>query len=238
MQPHVTRGACHSYTPRVAASGHPAVAVVLAAGAGRRFGGVTHKLDAVLDPSGRDPRTVLARAVDAAIASAIGPVIVVTGAPFDTVLPDDVVRVDNPRWERGQLTSLHAGLVAAGERGAAAAVVGLGDQPFVPAAAWRDVAAAPDGIAIAVATYPAPDGTRKRGNPVRLRADVWSLLADELDAAGPSAIVDHGARGLMRLRPDLVGEIPCRHPAFDGDADIDTLEDLARWQSSSSTSSP
>ncbi len=217
------------------------VAVVLAAGAGSRYAGATHKLDAVLDPDGPDRRTVLRRAVDAALASTIGPVVVVTGAPITTALPDAVTVVANPRWATGQMTSLLTGLSAAADLGAWAAVVGLGDQPFVTPSAWRAVAEAPADLPIAVAAYPQADGRSRRGNPVRLRADVWPLLtppdapsADDDTTAGR----DHGARELMRLRPDLVGEVPCPEPGPHRDADIDTLEDLARWQINSSTSSP
>jgi CTP:molybdopterin cytidylyltransferase MocA len=194
-----------------------AIAVVLAAGMGSRFLGPGHKLDAVIDG-----RSLLRRALDAALASEIGPVVLVVGDESDhtarTPVPDVVVTVVNPRWRAGSATSLRTGLATAAELGADRAVIALADQPFITAEAWRDIAAAD--ATVAVATY---DGVR--GHPVALASDVWPLLP---------ADGDEGARALMRLHPDLLREIPCRGSA----ADIDTLEDLHRWQNSSSTSSP
>jgi CTP:molybdopterin cytidylyltransferase MocA len=189
------------------------VAVLLAAGAGTRFRGPGHKLDA---PVGG--RSILDRAVGTALAAAVGPVVVVTAGQIRTTLHPSVVHVVNDRWADGQATSLHAGIAAAKDLGASAVVVGLGDQPFVTAEAWRAVAAT-DGP-IVMASY----GDR-RGHPVRLRHDVWDLLPTD---------GDEGARVLLRLRPDLVTAVPC-----DGSPiDIDTVEDLRRWQNNSSTSSP
>ena len=191
----------------------PVVSVVLAAGAGSRFRGPGHKLDAAVGG-----RPVLERAVTAALTSGAGPVIVVTAGQVRTALHPSVVHVVNERWADGQVTSLHVGIAAAVELGATAVTVGLGDQPFISPDAWRAVAAAD--VPIAVATY-----RGRRGHPVRLRHDVWDLLP--VDG-------DEGARTLMRLRPDLVTAVPC-----DGSPiDIDTVEDLQRWQTNSSTSSP
>ena len=191
-------------------------AVILAAGAGSRYGGDGHKLLATLPANGTEtPATVIERSLAHVVESAIGPVIVITGAAPDIVPAariDQVTVRHNPRWADGQMTSLRAGLDAAAELGCSAVVVGLADQPFITPAAWRTVATT--SAPIAVATY---DG--RRGNPVRLESAVWALLP---------ADGDEGARSLMRVRPDLVREVPCTGSP----ADIDTEEDLRRWQNS------
>jgi CTP:molybdopterin cytidylyltransferase MocA len=144
-------------------------------------------------------------------AGVLDALLVVTGAvELTALLPAGAQEVPNERWAEGQATSLAAGLDAAAAAGHDAVVVGLGDQPLIPAEAWRRVGAA-TATAIAVATY---DGARR--NPVRLAAEVWPLVPRE---------GDEGARRLLRGRPDLVGEVACP-----GDpADVDTQEDLATW---------
>lgn len=180
------------------------LAVVLAAGAGSRYAADHHKLRADLGG-----RAVVTRAVEAALAAGL-PVVVVTGAvDLADLLPAGVDVVPNPRWAEGQATSLAVGVAEARRRGAAAVVVGLADQPLVPPAAWAAVAAVD--APIATATF---DGARRP--PVRLSAEVW----DDLPTEG-----DEGARALMRRSPRLVREVPCSGDA----ADIDTVEDLARW---------
>jgi len=181
------------------------VAVVLAAGAGSRFSGPTHKL---LAPLGTD--TVAGRAIGAARTAAIGPVIVVVGAvDLPAEVTDGCLVVRNPYWAEGQASSVQCALATAREHDADVVVIGLADQPFVTPEAWRAVAASTSPIA--VATY---DGVR--GNPVRLHESVWSLLP----VSG-----DSGARDLIRLRPELVSEVACAGSS----ADIDTQEDLDSW---------
>jgi molybdenum cofactor cytidylyltransferase len=185
------------------------IAVILAAGGSTRFA-AGPKQTAIF----RD-RPMVVHAARAAIdAGCFDEVVVVSGAvSLGDVLPDGVVEAINPRWAEGQATSLQVGIEHARAFGAAAVVVGLADQPMVGADAWRTVATEVDavGTSIVVATY----GGR-RGNPVRLGSAIW----DELPVIG-----DEGARGLMRLRPELVREVACA-----GDSqDIDTVEDLDRW---------
>lgn len=195
-------------------SGNPTAvaAVVLAAGEGSRFAGDDHKLLTLFRG-----RPLAAWALDAALDAGYDRVYLVTGAvdlsPVVDRLSDDrlarVVVVPNPDYAAGQATSLAAGIDAAAAGGAEAVVVGLADQPGVPASAWRAVGAAAGPIVSA--TF-----DNKRRPPVRLHKSVWG----ELPRSG-----DDGARILFRVRPELVSELPCLGNAFD----IDTEEDLHRW---------
>ena len=137
-----------------------------------------------------------------------GHVVVVTGA-LELALPADVestvVVRHNPEWARGQATSVRVAIATARELGADRITIGLADQPFVTAEAWRAVGAADDHCRVVVATY---DG-RPGPHPVRLHADVWPL------------------RSLLELHPEWV----CRVPCLGSVDDIDTVEDLARWKS-------
>ena len=173
--------------------------MVLAAGGGSRFAD-GHKLLAPFRG-----RAIVTWVAEAAEEAALDETIVVVGeTPLTDVLPGPVTVVPNPEWADGIATSLWAALEAAA--GFDAVVVGLGDQPLVPASAW--VAVARSTSPIAVATY-----AGKRRNPVRLARSIWPLLP---------RTGDEGARALMRDHPDLVAEVPCS-----GDpADVDTVSDL------------
>ena len=183
------------------------LAVLLAAGGGTRFAGSTHKLLAMLDG-----RTVFRQALDHVLGAGFDRVIVVTGAVELDIADPSVTVVHNPRWQQGQAGSLQLGLASAVSDASEFVVVGLADQPFIPATAWRAIATADSTSPVVVATY----GGTRGPNPVRLHRSVWPLLPTD---------GDEGARTLMRLHPEWIDELACEGSA----ADIDTLEDLAQW---------
>jgi len=194
--------------------------VVLAAGAGSRFksdGNTSHKL---LTPfrgqplahwairaaaqAGFDVLVVVCGAVDS---SKLAPIVAQATAPL--MGDDEVVVVDNPHWADGQSSSLQTGIRVADNYGLDAIVVGLADQPFTSADTWARIGQVQ--TPIGVAQY----GT-KRQPPVRLHRSVWPLLPTE---------GDFGARHLFEQHPQLVSAIVCK----DNPVDIDTTEDLRRW---------
>ncbi len=179
--------------------------VLLAAGAGSRFLGPTHKL--LADFKGRPLVEVC---LEPMLTAGFEEIIVVTGAiDLDHILPAEVTVLENHEWERGHASSLQAAVHYAEHAGHDAIVVGLADQPFVTSEAWRAVAEAEGDVVTAVFET-------KRRPPVKLTDLVWPLLP--IDG-------DEGARGLFRSRPDLVREVVCTGRPFD----IDTVEDLERW---------
>lgn len=180
-------------------------AVVLAAGGATRFHGPGHKL---LVPFRGRP--LVSWALAAAAGAGLNEVAVVVG-PVDlgAVLPPGVHVITNADWASGQASSLQAALTWAGRQHHTAVVVGLGDQPLIPAEAWTAVASTDSPIA--VATF-----RGRRRPPVLLTQAVWPLLPTQ---------GDEGARVLMSERPELVHEVACQGEP----ADIDDLEDLIRW---------
>jgi molybdenum cofactor cytidylyltransferase len=179
-------------------------AIVLCAGGSSRF--LSDKPKLLASFRGQPLVTwALGHAIDASLDETI----VVTGAvDLSGLIPDGVVVIENAQWASGQATSLLSGISAAEERGHQVVVVGLGDQPLVPAEAWTKVTRTDSPIA--VASY---DG--HRSPPTRLASEVWPLLPRD---------GDEGARALMRTRPDLVQDVPCPGEALD----VDTTEDLLR----------
>ena len=180
-------------------------ALVLAAGAGRRFGGIKQLAEV-------DGRPLLEHALLAV--KVLSPRVVVLGHAADAVR----TRVDLhgarsvlcEDWEEGQAASLRFGIAALGE--VDAAVIALGDMPGVTPAAIDAVVGAWDGEADAArATY-----AGRPGHPVLLSRTLLDRAAE--------------LRGDVGFRPLLerarVREVECGHLA--DPADIDTREELAR----------
>lgn len=182
-----------SVTPRIRAAG-----VVLAAGAGRRFG--RPKADVRFEGE-----RLVDRAVRLLRDGGCERVVVVSGALALRV--DDAEVVHNPEWGTGMGSSLITGLAAVREP---AAVVVPVDMPWLGAGAVRRLLTC--GAEIAVATY----GGRQ-GHPVLLGARYFT-------AVGAEAVGDTGARRFLAANPALVQRIPCDDTG--SPEDIDTPGDL------------
>jgi molybdenum cofactor cytidylyltransferase len=184
-------------------------AVVLAAGAGARFGG--GKLLAPLEG-----RPLLQHVIDRLAASRLDETVVVLGDDADAVDAamdwGEARRVRNPDPARGLASSLQIG-IAAVDDGSDAALIVLGDQPRLPARAVRALLDAPvvEGRPIVVPVYPDDAGR----NPVLLRRDAFPLVAE---AAG-----DRGLGPLISGHPELVQDVPIRVEG--GNPDVDTRAD-------------
>jgi CTP:molybdopterin cytidylyltransferase MocA len=181
--------------------------LLLAAGAGRRFGMpkalVRHR-----------DRLFVEHAVDVLRAGGCAPVVVVLGAAAEEVrataeLPN-VSIVDNLDWASGMGSSLRAGLSALAGSDAAAVVILPVDTPGVTADAVRRLAALADPDALARATY-----HDSPGHPVLLGRNHWA-------GAAQSATGDTGARPYLARR--TVVDVPCEDIATG--LDVDHPDDL------------
>lgn len=193
--------------------------VLLAAGTSSRFDGSNKLLEPLAgsepessesdaDPLVRHAARTLLRATE------LDAVAVVVGYESDRVRDAldefDVAFVENPDAERGQATSVRAGVDWDGEYDAL--VFALGDMPRVdPGSVDRLVDAYRAGVGDALAA--ACDGTR--GNPVLFAARHFDALADtEGDTGGREILLDGENSALVET--DDSGVL----------VDIDTREDL------------
>lgn len=196
--------------------------LILAAGAGSRFGG--GKMRARLDG-----RPLVAHVLDAARPAGLGRLVLVLGRDAlevraailaaDPAALDGVLVAVNGAPERGLATSLRLGLAAATANPRPDGVlVLLGDQPRVrPAVIAAVIAAAapPDTLAVVASRA---DGHAP--NPVLVLPAAWSLTADL-----------HGDRGfgaLLAARPERV----VRVAVAGANPDVDTVADLAALEGS------
>jgi molybdenum cofactor cytidylyltransferase len=203
-RPSPREGAKAKKAPRVAA-------VILAAGRSSRMG-ARNKL--LIDVGGKP---MVRRVAETVIAAEIGPVIVVTGyqdAAVREVLSGlDVRFAHNPNYAEGLSTSLRVGLAALPAE-TDAALIALGDMPFIAASDIRRLVVAfspADGRSVCVPTF-----AGKRGNPV--------LWGKEHFAAMRALEGDEGARSLLKRFAGDVVEVNVANEAVL--KDFDTPEEI------------
>jgi len=188
------------------------VAVLLAAGAGRRMGGPK----ALLRIGGE---SFLAHGAKTLARPGVARVVAVLGhhaarVAAEAGAPPGVALTENPRYEVGMLSSILRGIDEAERLAADAVLLHPVDHPLVdPATVDRVVAALEQGAVIAVPTH---DG--RRGHPGGFARAAWAALR-----AAPAG---RGARAVLADHPAWVVHVP-------GDArcvvGIDTPADYERW---------
>lgn len=186
-------------------------AVILAAGASTRMGTPKQLLEF-------DGRPLLLRAIDAALASTVWPVVVVLGAhaaqirPLLARLP--VLVAETPEWSEGMAASIRAGVTMLRQfsRALDGTVVALCDQPAFSAAVIAQLVAAQrtTGRSIVAARY-----SGRHGAPALFLREHFATLAHLTG--------EFGARDLLNADPARVTGVDLPALAID----LDTPADLA-----------
>jgi len=186
-------------------------ALILAAGASRRFGLPKQLAD-------WKGRPLLEWVVGAVGGWPIDAVTVVLGAHEEEILEavdfGEALVAVNPEWDDGLASSLRVGLDAVGrdlqmER----AFIVLADQPLIPAEVPQGLI---DGMDQSSRPAAVPKYRYQPGNPVLLDRFLWPRLM--------SLEGDSGAARLFKAHPEWVHEVRFDHPA---PRDIDTPQDLS-----------
>lgn len=184
-------------------------ALVLAAGAGRRFGG-----GKLLAPFAGAP--LIRRSAEAVCAGGFADVIVVTGAEgaaITAALEGLCCRiVTAPDWQEGMAASLRAGIAALAPE-ACGVCVFLGDMPLVPVGLCADLAA----LAEAASYAARPVVAGKPGHPAAFLRVAFADLAGLKGDTGANRLLAGRTSGVAYLASDDPGAL----------IDIDTCADLA-----------
>ncbi|MGK2879536.1 MAG: nucleotidyltransferase family protein [Mycobacterium sp.] len=174
-----------------------AVGVLLAAGAGARFG-----MPKVLAAEGDWLRVAVRALQDGGCADVV---VVLGAARVEVPLPAQAVIAHD--WATGLGASVRAGLAAAGGTSAGYAVLHTVDTPDIGADVVRRVLAAAGRSGIARAVYQG-----RPGHPVVLARAHWTAVVD-------AAVGDEGARPFLRQRDDVV-RVECGDLASGRDIDL------------------
>jgi molybdenum cofactor cytidylyltransferase len=190
-------------------------AIVLAAGRSSRMGRAKATL-----PTG-DGQTFLTRIVKTFLDAGIDDVIVVVGHDADAIAADfsqsglPARFVINREYDRGQLSSMLAGLNAVDRPGVSAVLVTLVDVPLVSTATVRAVV---DSYRRTRAPVVRPTAGDRHGHPMLIDRSLFALLR--------SADMATGAKPIVRAHASPEGDI-----AIDDEgafSDIDTEEDYLK----------
>ena len=182
----------------------PVALLLLAAGASARMG----QPKQLLPYRGR---SLLRHAAETAVASGCAPLVLITGALHEELLPEitglPIQAVRNPAWETGMASSLQAGLAAVAGANPAAVLIMLTDQPLVTPELLRQ-------LVVQQQRTQAPAVAAAYADALGVPAIFSARLVPEL-------LKLQGAQGANRLLTKL-GEAVGRVDFPDGLLDVDT----------------
>jgi molybdenum cofactor cytidylyltransferase len=176
-------------------------AIVLAGGSSARMGRAKQLL-----PLGDS--TVLERTIAQVRGADVNEIVLVLGASAETIrrqLPASLLEglnvVVNQAYREGMSSSLRAGIAALDQRSEAALIV-LGDQPFIRSQTMNQVIQAylRDRAQIVIPSF---HGTR--GNPVLLDRSVFSEVMALQGDVGSRAIFSHHLEGIVKVEVEDEG---------------------------------
>lgn len=186
-------------------------AIILAAGASTRMGSPKQVLPF-------EGKALLVRAVEAALAAPVWPVVVVLGAHAGVVRPllagQPVLIAENPAWAEGMASSIREGVATLQQfsRHLDAALIALCDQPAFSADVIARLLAARQatGRSVVAARY-----AGRSGAPALFGREHFCTLAQLTG--------EEGARALLQDAPASVATVDLPELAID----LDTPEDVA-----------
>jgi molybdenum cofactor cytidylyltransferase len=188
-------------------------ALILAAGAGRRFGEGGEGGKLLADLAGAP---VIRRTVEAVVSAGFGEVVVATGTAHPAIaaaLAGLACRiVPAPDWQKGMAASLRAGLAAL-DPDCRGVFVFLGDMPLMPVGLCAPLAE----LAVEAGYAARPRVGSAPGHPAAFTRAAFPDLARLTGDQGAAALLKGRSEGVAYLETDATGAV----------LDIDAPDDLA-----------